>query len=139
MSSAFPITQEEIEGPLGASIHVYSSQAPYVAVRALAMERWVSSPHGALVAMPGAHHLIFHPIKDGRAMGAMQAIWMLAQPAFREGPAPIQPDLYWWTPGRFMRIQVEPDPESGNLAIQPPVEFRDVIDALMAADGDEPA
>jgi hypothetical protein len=131
---AMTVTKECIDGPLGSVIHVHSSDSPYVAVRALAMERWVSGPHGALVAMPSAHHLIFHPIVDGRAMGAMQAIWMLAQPAYREGPASLQPHLYWWTPGRFMRIEVVEKDDGEGLGMRPPDAFHAVIDALMAAE-----
>lgn len=125
-------TEEVLEGPLGAKICMHSGPSVSVAARAVALEHWVKSPHGALVAVPNDHYLIFHELLDERAVAAMQAVWMLAESAYNDAERPISPDLFWWTPGRFMRIEMSRDEETGRIAIQPPAEFSAVMEALRA-------
>jgi hypothetical protein len=126
------VEEEVLEGPLGAQIHVHSGPGLSVSARALALERWVKAPHGALVAVPDEHHLIFFPLDDHRAVVAMQAVWVLAQGAYRDAERPVSPDLMWWQPGRFTKIEVLRDPETDAVAVRPPAEFAAVIEALCA-------
>lgn len=133
------VLEEVLEGPLEAPIHVHSGPGLFVSCRALALERWVTSPHGALVAVPDEHHLIFHPLVDHRSVVAMQAVWMLAQGAYRDAAEPVSPDLFWWQPGRFTRIEVGRDPETEAVAVAPPPELIAVIEQLCGSPEEGPA
>lgn len=127
---AAPANEERMDGPLGVDIHLHSGEHPFVAARVLALERWVDSAHGAVVAVPTEHHLLFHPLTDDRAVAAMQAVWMLAQSVYHQGPKSLLPELFWWTPGRLMRIEVQRDPDSDALAVRPPPAFAEVLGKL---------
>ncbi len=124
------VTEETLEGPEGGILHVHSGTSHFVASRALALEQWVESKHGALVVVPNRHTLIFHPIVDSRAVTMIQALWMLAEAPFKQGPGPVSREVYWWLPGRFARIEVHADDDSEAFAIRPPDAFRRVIEEL---------
>jgi hypothetical protein len=121
------VTEETLEGPEGARIYVHSGPSHFVASRALALEHWVDNKHGAIVAVPNQHTLLFHPIEDARALTMIPALKMLAAPAYAGEPGPISPEVFWWLPGRIARIEVAEDPETGALALRPPPSFQEAM------------
>ena len=118
----------------GVKVIAWSGQSFFVASRVLALERWLDVKAGALVVIPNRHLAIFHPIVDDHAIQAMDDLWAMAQQPFREGPGSITPDLFWWTPGRFMKIPVTVDEAQESMSVEPPAELIEVLKTVM---GDE--
>ncbi len=108
----------------------------YVATRALRLADVL--PDGttdALIAVPNRHTLIVHPIVDGGAVPAMQAIYQLAVQLFRDGPGSISDQPYWWHEGSIVQI---PHREDGKkIAVYPPDEFVAVLEGVLARTADE--
>jgi hypothetical protein len=103
---AEPATADTLRLPEGPAIYAMESDGLYVTTRALVLQRWVESKYGALVAVPNRHVLLYHPITDGGAIAALYALHAMAEGAYKDGPGALVPSVYWWTPGRYMRIDV---------------------------------
>ncbi len=87
------------------------------------------SPHGAVVAVPRRHVVVFHPIVDLSVVHAINSMLHVVPHMWDEGPGSITPSLYWWQPGpRLVRLPVEYGEES--TAFMPPPEFVDVLNRL---------
>ncbi|MFT4975563.1 MAG: hypothetical protein ACI8S6_001450 [Myxococcota bacterium] len=94
-------------------------------------------PHGALVVVPHRHALIFHPITTSTStLDALNELILVADEMFAEGPGSLSPDVYWWRPERIERIPVAIDDEAGELIIDPPDDFVDLINSLPTGDAD---
>ena len=124
----------------GLRLVVFESTSIYAATFPLALERFVVAPAGAIVIVPHRHLAMAHVIEDERAIEAMYRLWAIAQEAADEaGDAALSRDVYWWTPGRFTRIELREsvpphgvDAESG-LALLPPPEMLDALKRLLDA------
>lgn len=98
-------------------------------------------PHGALVILPHRHAIIFHPITNNPdTLTALNELILVADEMFAEGPGSLSPDVYWWRPERIERIPVAIDDDAGELIIDPPDDFVDLVNRLpqtIADDGEE--
>lgn len=122
---AEPATSDTLRLPEGPVVVAMESDGLYVTTRALVLQRWVGSRFGALVAIPNRHVLLFHPITDGGAVAALYAMVAMARGAHADGPGALVPDVFWWTPGRYMRVEVVEDEES--LQVHVPEELGRVL------------
>jgi hypothetical protein len=117
---------------------VWFSDSFYVATRALRLAALL--PDGttdALVAVPNRHTLLVHPIVDGGALAAMQAMYRLAVQLFREGPGSISDQPYWWHEGTL--TQIPHDDQGSTIAVSPPDAFVELLESTLArAAGDPP-
>lgn len=113
------------------SVRVWYGDSFYVATRVLRLEgRLPPGTTDALVAVPNRHTLIVHPIVDGGAVPAMQAIYRLAVQLYRDGPGSISDQPYWWHEGA---LEVIPHLEEGRrIAVTPPDGLITVLEAVLA-------
>ncbi|MGH2475416.1 MAG: hypothetical protein ACRDIL_09125, partial [Candidatus Limnocylindrales bacterium] len=103
----------------------------YVATRALALRDLLPPDvSDALIVVPNRHTLAVHPIVDGSALSAMQAMFRLAVQLHREGPGSISDQPYWWHDGRLERIHhLE---EGRRIAVTPPDAFVELLERVVA-------
>jgi hypothetical protein len=121
---------DEMEVEPGSSVRLWYGDSFYVATRALRLgEIMPDGTTDALVAVPNRHTLVVHPIVDGGAIPAMQAVYRLGVQLYRDGPGSISDQPYWWHDGVLVQI---PHQEQGRkIAVFPPegliVVFKTVV------------
>ncbi len=122
--------REEVDAE-AASLTVWYADNFYVATRALRLaEVLPAGATDALVAVPNRHTLVVHPIVDGGAVLAMQAMYRLSVQLFRDGPGSISDQPYWWHEGSMVQI---PHREEGRkIAVYPPDEFVALLEGVVA-------
>ncbi|HMV65741.1 MAG TPA: hypothetical protein PKA64_02730 [Myxococcota bacterium] len=127
------VPSEKLTMEDGVVLYAHTGDSPYIASRALALERWLDNRRGAFVAVPARNLLLFHPIEDERALGAVYDLWAMAQEPFREsGAQALSGDVYWWTPGRFTRVEVRVNEASQSLEANLPPELILALQSLGA-------
>lgn len=119
-----------VAGRPAASFEAYLGDSFYVASRALGMADLLppEAVHGAVIALPHRHALLWHPIVDVRVLGAVQAMIGLADVMYREGPGSITNQLYWWRAGSFTHLPVRT--RKGGTDFFPPDSFLEVLNGL---------
>jgi hypothetical protein len=127
---------DDMEVEPGSSVRLWYADSFYVATRVLRLREVL--PDGttdALVAVPNRHTLVVHPIVDGGAIPAMQAIYRLAVRLYRDGPGSISDQPYWWHEGVLTQI---PHQEQGRkIAVVPPEGLLAVFETVLArSEGD---
>lgn len=122
---------DDIDVEPGTSVRVWYGDNFYVATRVLRLRDLL--PDGtsdALVAVPNRHTLVVHPVVDGGAIPAMQAIYRLAVQLFRDGPGSISDQPYWWHEGDLVVI---PHQDHGRkIAVVPPDGLVAVFETVLA-------
>jgi hypothetical protein len=86
------------------------------------------SEHGALVAVPTRHAVLFHPIRDGRMFNVLGRMFEMAREIEREGPGSISNALYWLREGRLKRLDVQQ--EGLGPRFTPDAEFVEMLTHL---------
>lgn len=122
------VQRQPLDG--GGSISVLIGDSFFVSTWALMLEDFTipGSPHGAIVAIPNRHVVVFHPIVDLSVVEGTQAVIALAVQMYRDGPGPISPNLYW---RRGDRLTLLPTRYAGKTAyFEPPAEFIEVLNQL---------
>ncbi len=84
--------------------------------------------HGAIVSVPHRHALLFHVIRDGKVVDAVNWLVPLAAAMYREGPGSISPALYWWHAGALSLLPTRFD--GRQIDVAPPPEFRQLLIGL---------
>jgi hypothetical protein len=114
----------------GAILTAVLGETFFTASQALRLQHFLDAPppHGALVALPHRHCLLFHPIRDGRVIQAVNGIIPMAFGMFREGPGSISPSLYWWRAGQFTLLPSEMT--EAHMTFTPPAAFVAVLEKL---------
>jgi hypothetical protein len=122
---------DDMEVEPGSSLRLWYGDSFYVATRALRLgEILPDGTSDALVAVPNRHTLVVHPIVDGGAIPAMQAIYRLAVQLYRDGPGSISDQPYWWHDGTLVQI---PHQEHGRkIAVVPPEGLVAVFETVLA-------
>ena len=114
----------ELKGGAGRAV-ICSSKRWFAATHALWPDRLLEQPgrHGALVAAPNPHVSLAYAIDDHRARTALEVLGPWAERRVEAVPYPISPHLYWWRPGRVVRLDDE---------------HRAALDALLGPDPSAP-
>jgi hypothetical protein len=86
------------------------------------------SPHGAVVAIPNRHVVVFQPIVDLSVIEGTRAVMALAKRMHRDGPGSISPNIYWWRAGELTLLPTRLSDDSAFF--EPPAEFIDVLNQL---------
>lgn len=81
----------------------------FAATRALYLEDFLPTglELGAIVAIPNRHAVLFHPIVDSKAVGALSSIIPAAVGMHQQGPGSVSPHVYWWQSGKLQRQPME--------------------------------
>jgi len=114
----------------GGSISVLVGDSFFTSTWALMLDEFAipSSPHGAIVAIPNRHVVVFQPIVDLSVVEGTRAVMSLAVQMYRDGPGPISPNLYW---RRGDSLTLLPTRYADKTAyFEPPAEFIDVLNQL---------
>jgi len=117
----------------GASVQILAGDSFFVATQALNLGARVPTghPHGALVAIPNRHTVLFHVIEGPEMCHAVRGLLICAREQFREGPGSISRDLFWWRDDSFTLL---PSSEKeGTLEFSPPAEFSGCVERLAQA------
>lgn len=92
--------------------------------------------HGAVIAIPQRHVVIYHPIDDLRVVGAIQKMLVTAADMFADGPGSISPDLYWLPPDEHeadaLLVRLPCERTDDALRFMPPPEFVELLNSLPA-------
>jgi hypothetical protein len=118
------------------SVRIWYGDSFYVATHALRLDGLL--PEGttdALIAVPNRHTLLVHPIVDGQAVPAMQAIYQMGKELYRDGPGSISDQPYWWHEGALTQI---PHVEEGKrIAVYPPDGFVELLETTLGRSAGE--
>ena len=123
---------EEVEIQPGITFTAYSGDSFFTASFALMLNdlQGATGPHGALVAIPHRHMLLFHRIDNADAIFAVQHLGVLAINLDEQGPGSISPRLYWHRDGQFVDLPFRIEGDTFNF--RPPDEFMKMLNALPA-------
>jgi hypothetical protein len=123
--------REQLDLSKGRRIEVLYGDSFFVASQAIRFAELAGeTPHGALLAMPNRHQLLWHVIES--ADGAIEAVNGLVQQAagaYEDGPGSLTPDVYWWRAGAFTLIPAVVDRRRG-INVMPPEEFVQLLNSL---------
>lgn len=127
-----PLSAERVALEKGGHIDLLGSDSFFAASHVLFLENYLppGNRHGALAAVPHRHAVLMHAIESLHAVIAVSTLASAAAGMHREGPGSISPDVYWWRPGRVLRIPTEV--KGKEIRITPPAEFLDVLNGLPA-------
>ena len=104
------ITPLKLPGEDGASVFgIFDDNSLFAATRALFLQDYLPPDLelGAIVAIPNRHAVLFHPIVDSKALGALGSIIPAAIGMYQQGPGSVSPHVYWWQNGAFQRQPTE--------------------------------
>jgi hypothetical protein len=103
----------------------------FAASHALLLDRHAGAlgRHGALVGVPHRHMVVVHAFEDLRVVGAVNRLLPFVRRCWEEGPGSIDPDLFWYRGGRFLRLPCELL-DDGALRFAPPAEFEELVARL---------
>lgn len=77
--------------------------------------------HGALVAIPHRHAVLYHPIVDLRILQAINSMIPVTFGMYQEGPGSVSPNLYWWRDGALSHLPTKVTSQS--VTFSPPDAF----------------
>ena len=126
------VETEQKDGENGADLRVLHGGF-YTSVNVLVLERHLDgeAPHGAVVAIPNRHVVLFHRIVDAGVMSAVNTMIITAGSFYDQGPGAISPFLYWWQPDRLVTMEARFD--GGAVHFDPPEEFTQLVHDLPEA------
>ncbi|MDI5964369.1 hypothetical protein [Streptantibioticus silvisoli] len=120
--------------PGGAVFHRMAGTSPFTASTVLVLDRVVAAatgrplpPDGALVGIPTRYELVFHPVRDAAARGALEAMAHHTAGRYAQGPAALAPAVYWWRDGALTPLTAL---ENGTAVLTADPEFEAVLDRL---------
>lgn len=97
---------------------------------ALRLEAFIGgpAPHGALLALPHRHAVLFHTIRDARVVTAINGLITMAFGMYQEGPGSLTPNLYWWREGKLLHLPTEVS--ANRVIFDPPAAFTAALGEL---------
>jgi hypothetical protein len=95
----------------------------FVTSRLLVLEQYLEprTAFGALVSVPNRHTLLFTPIVDMSVLPSLNALLVVSERRFMEGPGSLSPLLYWWRDGHLLALPADID--DGQVRFYPPEDF----------------
>jgi hypothetical protein len=81
----------------GAKLSVLYGESFFTATWLMMLDDFIvpATPHGAIVAVPNRHIVLFQPIVDLSVVTGIQTIIPVASDMHRDGPGSISPNVYW--------------------------------------------
>lgn len=132
VAAAAEVGRDKLEMQGGGTLETIVSDHFFGATHALLLARHLKGTpaHGALLAVPNRHTVLFHVIEDMKVVTAVNTLVVLAQKYFALGPGSITDQIFWWHAGGFTRLPSAI--RAGKLEFRPPSEFVRVLNALAA-------
>lgn len=125
----------------GATLSVLEGGGTFFAAsHALFLEDYLdaSHRHGVVLAVPHRHVVVYHPLRDLRAVRAIQTMIVSTAKMYAEGPGSISSDLYWWRgPGQPL-VRLACELEGDTIRFSPPQDFVDAVESLPPAPSSRP-
>lgn len=115
----------------GAAFYALAGDSFFTASHALFLGEYLGRPaseHGALVAVPHRHGVLYHPIADMRVVPVLRSMIAVAFGMYQEGPGSIHPGLYWWQEGRMTDLPSRV--RARSIDFTPPEEFVALLNRL---------
>jgi hypothetical protein len=111
-------------------IRMLTGSSFFVATWVLLLDRLMQPvpEHGALVALPNRHLLLYAPIVDVTVVQAFGPLLSIAARQFEAGPGSISPSLYWWRNGTLTLLPATLIGRS--IDFTPPDDFMAVLKTL---------
>ncbi|MFC8075383.1 hypothetical protein ACFUN8_07555 [Streptomyces sp. NPDC057307] len=135
---AEPVDYDLTRTDSGAVVHLVTGESMFVASKALVLDDVARSligrelPHeGALFTVPSRHFLVFHPLEDANAVGAINDLAAFGLGAYQDNPGPLSPRIYWWHKGDVTCL-TEIDDATTTFSIVPPDELMVILRRLSA-------
>lgn len=128
------IEHERIELEGGAVFSAMVGDSFFVTSRLLSLETFIAptSQHGALVAVPNRHTLLWAPIVDLAVLDVLNALLVIAYRRYEEGPGSLSPYVYWWRPDDTL-VTLPAEIHGDALQFSPPPDFlEDCLNELAA-------
>ncbi len=127
----------------GAPYQVLAGSSLFTATWLLMLDRFLEpSEHGALVAVPSRHVIVFAPIVELGVMDVIQEMVPFVRDCYEAGPGSISSALYW---RRGEELTLLPSQlRHGSFYFKPPADFVDMLASLpepksQAGEGQTPA
>lgn len=113
----------KLPGQDGAAVIGLMGESFFTASHALMLDQYLPADLelGAILAIPNRHAVLYHPITDSTAFGALSSIIPAAMGMFEKGPGSVSPHVYWWQTGVIQRQPVETTDQGINF--NPTEEF----------------
>lgn len=135
-----PVDHDVTRTDSGATLHLVSGASMFVASKALVLGDLARSltgrelpDDGALFTVPSRHFLVFHPLEDATAVGAINDLAAFGLGAHQDNPGPLSPRIYWWRKGAVSCL-TEIDDATMTFSIVPPDELMTILRRLNEAD-----
>lgn len=86
---------------------------------------------GWFVALPSRDQLLVLPVSP-QSLAFVYGMKRASESNFKDAPYAISPDIFWVHEGKWWPFPVDVDGE--RVLLEPPEEFREVLERLMPAD-----
>lgn len=118
----------EVDG--GGAFYALAGDSFFTATHALFLGDYLKPvpEHGALVAVPHRHAVLYHPIADMTVVPVLQSMIAVSFGMYQEGPGSIHPGLYWWREGRLTELPSRV--RARSIDFFPPGEFAAMLNRL---------
>ncbi|MFN3486976.1 MAG: hypothetical protein ACK44W_16040, partial [Planctomycetota bacterium] len=118
----------EVDG--GGAFYALAGDSFFTATHALFLGDYLEPvpEHGALVAVPHRHAVLYHPIADMTVVPVLQSMIAVSFGMYQEGPGSIHPGLYWWREGRLTELPSRV--RARSIDFFPPGEFAAMLNRL---------
>ncbi|MFE3116626.1 hypothetical protein [Streptomyces niveus] len=134
-----PVDYDVTRTDSGAIQHLVSGGSMFVASKALVLDDVARSltgrelpDEGALFTVPSRHFLVFHPLEDANAVGAINDLAAFGLGAHQDNPGPLSPRIYWWHKG-VVTCLTEIDDATMSFSVVPPDELMTILRRLNGA------
>lgn len=130
VKSEGPLTAERVPLEKGGHIDLLGGDTFFAASHLLFLENYLppGAVRGALAAVPHRHAVLMHAIETLDALMAVSVMASAAAGMHRDGPGSISPEVFWWRPGKVLRIPTEL--KNNEIKITPPGEFIEALNGL---------
>ncbi|MFF2185487.1 hypothetical protein [Streptomyces sp. NPDC058155] len=134
-----PVDHDVVRTDSGATVHLVTGGSMFVASKALVLGDLARTltgrelpDDGALFTAPSRHFLVFHPLEDQYAVGAVNDLGSFGLGAYQDNPGPLSPRIYWWHKGAVTCL-TGIDDATKSFSVVPPDELMTILRRLKGA------
>ncbi|WP_405795432.1 hypothetical protein [Streptomyces sp. NBC_01506] len=131
-----PVDHDVARTDSGATVHLVTGGSMFVASKALVLGDLARTltgrelpDDGALFTVPSRHFLVFHPLEDHHAVGAINDLASFGLGAYQDNPGPLSPRIYWWHKGTVTCL-THIDEATVSFSVVPPDDLMAILRRL---------